>query len=101
MLFSYHYIQLFFKVAKMLSWVHCKCKCANAPSLTLGCASCVMEMWIFSVASGSQGSDSHPAMLKLLNNIISSLSYAYGLMLPKTLLFHFIFMFLFEITQPF
>ncbi len=46
----------------MLSCVHCKC--ANQLSLALGCASSVTEIWIFSVASGSPGCDSHPEMPK-------------------------------------
>lgn len=96
--FFFSQIQLFFKVDKMLSCVHCKC--ANQLFPAVGCASSVMEMWIFSVASGSRARVSHP---KHLNNIISSLTYAYGLMRHKIWHFHFYFMHLcpFEILQHF
>lgn len=46
----------------MLSCVHCKY--TDQLPLALGCASSVMEMWIFSSASGCLGSEPHPYMPK-------------------------------------
>lgn len=87
--FFFQYIQLFFREDKVLSCV--RFKCANKLSQALACASSVTEMWVFIVASGIQGSHSHPEMSKHTEHPHHGQSdtHLWPIMLHKPLHFHY------------